>query len=72
MAYVNQTNRGLGIFPAIGAVFAALIEAWRRARIYRKTYAELNGLSARELDDLGISRSMISRVAHEAAYGPKA
>ena len=39
-----------------------------RRRIYNATYAQLNALSTRELDDLGISRSMISRLAHEAAH----
>ena len=39
-----------------------------RRRVYNKTHAELSQLSTRELDDLGISRSMISRLAYEAAY----
>ncbi|MGY6549570.1 MAG: DUF1127 domain-containing protein [Roseinatronobacter sp.] len=38
-----------------------------RRRVYNRTYAELNSLSTRELDDLGIARSMISRLAQEAA-----
>ena len=38
-------------------------------RMYRKTVNELSALSARELDDLGLNRSMIKRVALEAAYG---
>lgn len=38
-------------------------------RLYRKTVNELSALSARDLDDLGISRSMIKRIALEAAYG---
>lgn len=38
-------------------------------RVYRKTLTELSSLSARELDDLGISRSMIKRLALESAYG---
>ncbi|MFV0386966.1 DUF1127 domain-containing protein [Paracoccus sp. (in: a-proteobacteria)] len=44
-----------------------------RARrvVYRQTLRELNGLSNRELNDLGISRAMITRLAHEAAYGVK-
>lgn len=42
-----------------------------RARrvVYRQTLRELNALTNRDLDDLGINRSMITRLAHEAAYG---
>ncbi|WP_425505180.1 DUF1127 domain-containing protein [Tritonibacter litoralis] len=36
--------------------------------IYRKSLNELRALSNRELADLGLSRSMIKRVALEAAY----
>lgn len=45
-----------------------------RARriVYTQTIRELSILTTRELDDLGISRSMITRLAHEAAYGVKA
>lgn len=42
---------------------------WARYRVYRRTLSELNALSGRELDDLGIARSMITRLALEAAYG---
>jgi uncharacterized protein YjiS (DUF1127 family) len=45
-----------------------LVDAFARRRVYNRTYAELNALSTRELDDLGISRSMISRLAYEAAF----
>lgn len=37
---------------------------WKR---YSRTVSELQGLSSRELADLGISRSDIQRVAREAA-----
>ncbi|RJE82764.1 DUF1127 domain-containing protein [Paracoccus onubensis] len=39
-----------------------------RRAIYHQTLRELNALTARDLADLGISRSMITRLAHEAAY----
>lgn len=35
-------------------------------RSYRNTVSELNGLSNRELDDLGIGRSDIKRIARQA------
>lgn len=40
------------------------IQRWNR---YNRTVSELSHLSNRELADLGISRSDISRVAREAA-----
>jgi uncharacterized protein YjiS (DUF1127 family) len=58
--------------PSWTARLAAVADAWRRYRLFRRTYDELNALSTRELDDLGISRSMITRLAHEAAYGRNA
>ncbi|HBD91870.1 MAG TPA: hypothetical protein DC061_15545 [Gemmobacter sp.] len=40
-----------------------------RRAIFKQTVRELNKLSTRELADLGIHRSMIHRLAQEAAYG---
>jgi uncharacterized protein YjiS (DUF1127 family) len=40
------------------------IQRWNR---YSRTVSELSHLSNRELSDLGIARSDISRVAREAA-----
>ncbi|WP_265501372.1 DUF1127 domain-containing protein [Paracoccus beibuensis] len=40
-----------------------------RRAVYRQTVRELNALTTRDLDDLGINRSMITRLAHEAAWG---
>ncbi len=61
-----------GILPSGGRV-TNLIASWRKAleqrRIYRQTLRELNALSTRDLNDLGINRTMISRIALEAAYG---
>jgi uncharacterized protein YjiS (DUF1127 family) len=44
-----------------------IITAFLLHRNYRKTYNELAKLSARELDDIGIPRSMITRIAMEHA-----
>ena len=48
----------------------ALIEAaknrYARYRIYRQTVNELSALSNRELADLGLHRSMIHQMAHQA------
>ncbi len=47
-------------------------EAYANWRVYRVTLNELQGLSMRELADLGINPSMIKRIALEAAYGKTA
>ncbi len=40
------------------------VTSWKR---YNCTMNELNSLSSRELDDLGIARADIGRIAREAA-----
>ena len=40
-----------------------------RRAVYRQTVRELNALTTRDLNDLGISRSMIHGLAREAAFG---
>lgn len=38
-------------------------------RLYRQTLAELESLSNRELNDLGLSRFAIRQVAYDSVYG---
>lgn len=45
----------------------SMFDRFRRWRRYRQTVRELEGLSARELTDLGIHRGDIGRVAREAS-----
>ena len=40
-----------------------------KQKIYRQTYAELSRLTDRELADIGMHRSLIKRIAMEAANG---
>ena len=47
---------------------ASISERMARARVYRNTVSELQGLSDRDLADLGISRASIRSIALEAAY----
>lgn len=62
---LNERAASTGIM----GLFARLQEARARRAVYRQTVAELSSLSSRELDDLGIHRSMITRIASEAAWG---
>lgn len=70
MAYAVQ-NKGtaLSITARLGEIFGQATEAYHAWRMYRRTYNELSDLSVRELDDLGINRSEIRRIALESAYG---
>lgn len=45
---------------------SSLFSSVRRWRHYRDTVQELSRLSDRELDDIGISRSEISRIARRS------
>jgi len=45
----------------------SLYDRYRRWRRYRDTVRELSNLSAHELNDLGIHRSDIGRLAREAS-----
>ena len=70
MAYASAHSNGIaGFFAPVANAFQTLRTAWQRSRTYMATYNELNALSTRDLADMGLSRSMISRLAYEAAYG---
>lgn len=56
---------------SIAALLQAVRTEFRRRRVYRATLRELRSLSQRQLDDRGISREMISRLATEAAWGKR-
>ncbi len=58
-----------GIADRIAGFFRNLNESRQRYSVYRQTVRELDGLSDRELTDLGLHRAMIDGVALEAAYG---
>ena len=68
MAYVNSSSAVLR--PSlIGDLIQAFKAAFTRRQIYVRTLTELRDLSDRDLNDLGLSRSGITSVAREAAYG---
>ncbi len=67
--YGSATAAPAGLRDRLSTRLAAVRADYARWRTYRKTVAELAALSNRDLTDLGLSRSMISSVAHEAAYG---
>ena len=70
MAYEsNLTNAAsTGFADQIAALFADFRAKAARRKIYRDTLRELSELSTRELNDLGLNRSMLKRIAYQAAY----
>jgi len=72
MAYANDVRvSGNGFINALNGFRAAVAERFANYQVFRTTVAELEVLSDHELSDMGISRSMIKRIAIEAAYGNK-
>jgi uncharacterized protein YjiS (DUF1127 family) len=69
MAHIAENISTSALQGSVTGAFSRIADALARRRVYKRTYAELAALSTRELDDLGINRSMISRLAYEAAYG---
>ena len=70
MAYLNtSSSAGFGLMDRVANTVKSVKESLHRRRVYNQTVSELRALSTRELNDLGISRSMITRIALEAAYG---
>ena len=65
MAYANTTTTA----PRTTGLMARLTDALAARKVFRTTMTELQALDNRDLADLGISRSMIRSIAHEAAYG---
>jgi uncharacterized protein YjiS (DUF1127 family) len=69
MAYTTTSAASTGVFDRVATAMKSIKDSMRRRRVYKQTVSELRALSTRELNDLGISRSMISRIALEASYG---
>lgn len=68
MAHVAENYGKQSLRASHSGLLGRLTDAFARRRVYNRTYAELSALTTRELDDLGISRAMISRLAYEAAF----
>jgi len=60
---------GHSLNERFAAFRAQLADNAAKRKVFRTTLSELEGLSSRDLADLGISPSMIKGIAYEAAYG---
>jgi uncharacterized protein YjiS (DUF1127 family) len=56
-----------GLVQRISSAFKALGARYAEYRLQQRTFNELNALSDRELDDLGLNRSMLASIAFDAA-----
>ncbi|WP_425098609.1 DUF1127 domain-containing protein [Tropicibacter sp. S64] len=69
MAYASDVTRAPS---ALGSLLSTLTVDIRarlaRRKVFNTTYRELASLSDRELSDLGLNRTMVRRVAYQAAY----
>jgi len=71
MAFAHDTqhaHRGASLAQRLGFLRADLADRVEKFRLYRATVAELEMLSERELNDLGMSSADIKSVARQAAY----
>jgi uncharacterized protein YjiS (DUF1127 family) len=69
MAAIDQISaQKASIFCSPAVLLEAAWTKFSNYRMYRKTVNELSALSSRELADLGLNRSMLKRVAYQAAY----
>jgi len=70
MAYETTSISGVG--TGLMARLSTLVTEYRanaaRRKVYRNTLRELDALSHRDLQDLGMNKSEIRRVAYQAAY----
>lgn len=72
IAQAHNVGAEAGLRGRIMVAIQRMQENRARRAVYRQTLRELNALTTRDLNDLGISRSMITRLAREAAYGESA
>ncbi|GFE63541.1 DUF1127 domain-containing protein [Litoreibacter roseus] len=68
MSFTTQSQSRAGSAAHLGGFVAELKQRYAQYRLYRQTLNELSALTDRELNDLGLSRSILRRIAYEAAY----
>ena len=70
MAYESNFSSaaGFGLADRFNAFVADYRAKAAQRKIYRDTLNELRNLSNRDLDDLGLNRTMLKRIAYQAAY----
>lgn len=64
----SLTHNGFGLSARIAGFAERIRENRARAAEYHRTYRELQSLSNRELDDIGVRRCDIADIAREHSY----
>lgn len=68
MAYISNAQPNAGLLNAVNGVFSGFVQTVGMYRTYLRTKSELESLTLRELDDLGINRGDIQRIAKNSAF----
>ena len=68
-ASTHGRSRASALEAGVDAVLDRIRTAWRQHRAFRRTLAELRGLSPRVLRDLNFNRGDLSAIAHREVYG---
>ncbi|WP_170347640.1 MULTISPECIES: DUF1127 domain-containing protein [Ruegeria] len=68
MTTATLTHTGFNFGTRIKDMIERIKTARARAAEYQRTYSELQRLSNRELDDIGIRRCDIADIAHKHVY----
>lgn len=69
MTHTTHAFQHASIWQRLAGLRADLAERAAQRRAFRSTMAELDGLSDRDLADMGIHRSQIAAIAEQAAQG---
>lgn len=68
MAFLTETHE-TPISVRFSIALTTFVTDVKNYRLFRETVTELQKLTNRELDDLGLSRSTIKSAATQAVYG---
>lgn len=69
MAHVfNTASTEFGLIARLRGVVADLAASWAQSREYKRTFAQLDRLTNRELADIGVRRCDIADIARGHVY----
>jgi uncharacterized protein YjiS (DUF1127 family) len=72
MAYVSSNRTATSSLSIrLAEMVKEASEAYIAWRLYRRTLSELQDLSVREMDDLGLNPANLRQAAFEAVYGKR-
>lgn len=65
----TSSQFGASVFSQIANLRDTVKKRFAQNRVYRKTLNELESLSVRELNDMGLNPHTLKSIAYDAAYG---